>query len=105
LRGYKTPELLARACTPIGKKSAQSMVFLLPEEYDYDVSSTGKLEDATEVSRIVKVFHSIPQAYESTQGFANGEDERPSKARKLVADNYELLKEVMIRCQYDNVLE
>lgn len=105
LRGYKTPELLARACTPIGKKSAQSMVFLLPEEYNYDVSSTGELEDATEVSRVVKVFHSVPQAYESTQEFAIGEDERPDKARKLVADNYELLEEVMIRCQYDEVLE
>ncbi len=83
----RNPEIEADYCQRIGKSSAQSMVFLLPEDYNADVTIDEVSYTVVEIPRILKVSHSYSQAV-SAVAVLNLEPEHKhaSKANELVLD-------------------
>jgi hypothetical protein len=83
----RDPELEADHCQRIGKSSAQSMVFLLPEDYNTDIIIHEGSRDVVEIPRILKVSHSYSQATKAVAALGlEPEDKHVSKSNELVVD-------------------
>jgi hypothetical protein len=83
----RDPEIEADYCQRIGKSSAQSMVFLLPEDYNMDIVTSDITYDVVEVQRVLKVSHSHSQAVSAVATLnLEPEHRHESKANELVLD-------------------